>query len=108
MSEDNNRDDGQTLLQYMTLKSNLLINIGMLRQELWNLWEKDEKKRIADKIFDGYLHDIASRRDEIISIASQTLAPDDFGQFKDLIENSLSLNYHKFSWAKLKKINRKF
>lgn len=108
MSEDGNRDDGQSLLLYMNLKSNLLINISMLRQELWDLWAKDEKKQMEDKRFEGYLHDIASRRDEIISIASQTLTSDDFAQFKDLIDKSLALNYRKFSWSKFRKINRKF
>jgi hypothetical protein len=108
MSEENNRDDGQSLLLYMNLKSNLLVNISMLRQELWDLWTKDEKKQMEDKRFDGYLLDIASRRDEIISIASQTLSSADFAQFKDITDKSLSLNYHKFSWSKFKKIKRKF
>lgn len=108
MSEEGNRDDGQSLLLYMNLKSNLLINISLLRQELWDLWIRDEKKRMEDKKFEGYLHDFASRRDEIISIASQTLTSDDFTQFKDMIDKSLSLNYHKFSWSKFRQIKRKF
>ena len=108
MSEEGNRDDGQDLLQYMNLRTNLLSNISLLRQELESLWIRDDKTKIEDEEFDKYFHNISYRRDEIISIASQALTSEDFARFKDLVENSLSLKYTKFYLGKLKNMEKEF
>lgn len=108
MSEDRNRDDANTILQYMTLKTSLLTNLSMLRQELWNLWLREKNRPMKKEAFDYHLNNIADRRDSLISIARQVLSSADLAQFNDLVEKSLVLKYEKFNLRKLKMEEKKF
>lgn len=100
--ETKNGDDESNLFEihYAMLKSSLISNIGLMRQELLLLKQTDTK--LEKETIRSSLQNIADRRDQLIDISKLSLSPEDHAIYKNFIEKSIDLYFKTFDLKKLK------
>ncbi len=91
---------------YLSIRSNLLTNLNMLRNELEVVWK--ESKSWPDKKLDTYLQSIYLRKRELLEIAHGIMSPTDYPIYEDMINSVLPLKYKKFNIKKMKTIHKDF
>ncbi|MGY5149394.1 MAG: hypothetical protein ACW9W3_04960 [Candidatus Nitrosopumilus sp. bin_68KS] len=106
MSESGDQEFPTDVYGYYIVRSNLLISMNQLRDEIRLLW-KDGKKW-NDKKFDANMQTLATRKQELLDIAHGIMTSEDYEQYLDIVELTLPLKYHKFDFRKLKKVNKDF
>ncbi len=92
MNEDKSKESSK--LQYMLLKSSLISNITLLRQEAALMWQIKDTVKTEDMM--KFITNMGETRDRLSEIATQMLDKKDLKQFESLLEHSLTTYFKEF------------